>query len=128
MKKLGLVVVAFLSVGCLSNSPTPQAEVEKNAKENIMKANDTLYNEIYGKVLKIEDSQKLNECVAGILVSKLTQDEKLFLGGSTAEKAQVSESAKSVLDKVKPTSSESKEAIKTCSVTLGVAKAISKVK
>ena len=80
MKKLGLVVVAFLSIGCLSNSPTPQAEVEKNAKENIMKANDTLYNEIYGKVLKIEDSQKLNECVAGILVSKLTQDEKLFLG------------------------------------------------
>ena len=32
MKKLGLVAFTFLFVGCFSNSPTPQLELEKNVE------------------------------------------------------------------------------------------------
>ncbi len=35
MKKLGLVAFTFLFVGCFSNSPTPQLELEKNVERNI---------------------------------------------------------------------------------------------
>lgn len=78
MKKLGLVAFTFLFVGCFSNSPTPQLELEKNVERNIAEKNEVVFKETYGKVVNEVDAQKLNECVAAALTKQLTQNEKLF--------------------------------------------------
>ena len=128
MKKLGLVAFTFLFVGFFSNSPTPQLELEKNVERNIAEKNEVVFKETYGKVVNEVDAQKLNECVAAALTKQLTQNEKLFLGGSAKERLETKDASESALKKISITSSESKAAIKTCSAAIGVAKAIGKIK
>ncbi|MCX2717205.1 hypothetical protein OQH61_05585 [Helicobacter sp. MIT 21-1697] len=128
MKKLSLVACAAILAGCLSSSPTPQAELEKNVERNIAAKNELLFKETFGKALNEEDAQKLNECVAAALTTQLTQNEKLVLGGNAKEKLEAKNDLESASKKITIASSESKAAIKTCGTTLGVAKAISKIK
>lgn len=129
---LSVLSAGVILSGCLSSTATPQAELEENAKKSVRVQMQPLLKATYGKVLNDEELEKLEECVASNVISQLNQNEKLFLGGSATEKVAVLKESKadteSAIDKVKLTSDESKAAIKTCSVAIGVAKAIEKIK
>ena len=104
MKKLSLVACAILFAGCLSSLPTLQADLEESAKTQVAQQIQKPLELTYGKVLNEEELVSLNQCVSGEIVRQLTQEEKLFLGGSAVEKASVVESAKSTAQKLLPTS------------------------
>ena len=127
MKRLsvGLCAALFL-LGC--TEPTPQAKVEENARAEISKRLQKPLEVTYGKVLKEDEIEAMNKCLSADLVSKLTTEEKLFLGGNTAEKIKVAKEADNVASKLLFTSNEFKGSLKTCSAVVGVVKAINKVK
>lgn len=128
MKKVSAIVATIIFAGCFSASPTPQAELEANAKENLVGTYNKLLEATYGKVLKGDSVGKLSDCVAGEVVRQLSQEEKLLLGGNAKEKLSADGSSQSLASKLLVTSDVSKSAIKTCSAIIGVSKAIEKVK
>lgn len=129
MKKLVLPIIggAVLLAGCLSSGPTPQAELEQNSQENIYTYTKPGIDELYKKVLNEKELEDLNACVAKEMTKRLSQEEKLFLGGNAQEKLQAKDAINSLKDKAKPTSKEMKESVGLCSVSVGIEKAIKKI-
>lgn len=125
MKRLGLgVCVALFCAGCVGTEPTPQADIEANAKAEVAKIFQKPIETTYGKVLKNpDDISSLNDCVSSEIVAALNENEKLFLGGDIMDKATLGgDVAKAVGKKLIITSPEAKAAIKSCSISLGMSK------
>ncbi|TLD79817.1 hypothetical protein LS68_009495 [Helicobacter sp. MIT 05-5293] len=128
MKKLGFIVAICLIGfgGCAQTQPSNETldqQVEKKLREYTQPAVDKLYS----KVLSTEEAESLNACVAKNFTSKLTQEEKLFLAGSAAEKVQYKDAASTIAQKAKPTSTQMKEVTKYCVTELGIKKVASKI-
>lgn len=130
MKKLVLHIIGgvVLLSGCLSKGPTPQAELEKNSQEHIYAYTKPGIDELYKKILNEKELEDLNMCVAKEMTKKLSQNEKLFLGGNAQEKIQAKDAANSLKDKAKPTSKEMKESVGHCSIAVGIEKVLKKLK
>ncbi len=129
MKKVILPIIggAVLLAGCFSNGPTPQAKLEENAAGSIYTYTKPGIDELYKKVLNEKELEDLNACVAKEMTKRLSQEEKLFLGGNAQEKLQAKDAIETLKEKAKPTSKEMKESVGLCSVSVGIEKAIKKI-
>lgn len=122
---VGAVGSVVLLSGCLSTGPTPQDQLEANTQKNISTYTKPALDKAFEKaikedVLNEEELEKLNVCIAQEMTKRLSQEEKLFLGGNVQEKASAKGATETLKEKVKPTSQEMKESLGTCSVALGL--------
>ena len=132
MKRLAFGLTALLPIAgifCLSGcGKQPQLTLEQKVESKIGSYTQPAIEKLYGKVLTQEELESLNTCVAKTFTSKLTQEERLFLGGSAVQQAQYAKTASSsITEKAKPTSPEMKEVIIRCNAELGIKKAASKL-